>query len=102
MVGDLPFAMGLDNQAQEFNDPSMSQQVRNKLAPTAHQLSAGNKPQFFHHGPEKKRFGINSVTLAEHLWGIIRIVKDHKTEARIKPDLLSHLEDVVEDSCDYE
>lgn len=81
--------------------------MRNILATTAHHLSSGNsKPGLYPHkfvfrGPEKKRIPLNDVSLAEHLWGILCIVKDPKTDPRIKPRLLAHLEDVIEDSCDF-
>lgn len=81
--------------------------MRNILATTAHHLSSGNsKPGLYPHkfvvrGPEKKRIPLNNVSLAEHLWGILCIVKDPKTDPRIKPCLLAHLEDVIEDACDF-
>lgn len=92
----------------QFEEDLTSQHVRNILASTAHHLSSGNnKPGVYPHklvfrGPEKKRIPLNNVTLAEHLWGIMCIVKDPKTDPRIKPSLLAHLEDVIEDACDFQ
>lgn len=91
-----------------LDDDVTSQHVRNILASTAHQLSSGNnKPGIYPHklvfrGPEKKRIPLNNTTLAEHLWGILLIVKDPKVDPRIKPTLLAHLEDVIEDACDFQ
>lgn len=95
-------------ESDNFEEDLTSQHVRNILASTAHQLSAGNnKPGIYPHklvfrGPEKKRIPLNNVSLAEHLWGILCIVKDPKIDPRIKPSLLAHLEDVIEDACDFQ
>lgn len=94
--------------SEQSDDDLTSQQVRNILASTAHHLSAGNnKPGVYPHkfvfrGPEKKRIPLNDVSLAEHLWGLLCIVKDPKIDPRIKPSLLAHLEDVIEDACDFQ
>lgn len=92
----------------QIEEDLTSQHVRNILASTAHQLTSGNaKPGIYPHklvfrGPEKKRIPLNNVSLAEHLWGILCIVKDPKVDPRIKPCLLAHLEDVIEDACDFQ
>lgn len=91
-----------------FDEDLTGQTVRNILASTAHQLSAGNsKPGIYPHklvfrGPEKRRIPLNNLTLAEHLWGLLCIVKDPKVDPRIKPCLLAHLEDIIEDACDFQ
>lgn len=83
-------------------------EVHSILASTAHNLSKGNTTlgtfpfKLVSRGPEKKKIAINQVTLAEHLWGILRIVKDPKTSPGIIVYLLNHLEDVIEDACDFE
>lgn len=91
-----------------FDEDLTSQHVCNILASTAHHLTAGNnKPGVYPHkqvfrGPKKKRVPLNNVLLAEHLWGILCIVKHPKTDPRIKPCLVAHLEDVIEDACDFQ
>lgn len=86
----------------------IEKQVQNILATTVHNLSKGNTTlgtfpfKLVSRGPEKKKIAINQATLAEHLWGILRIVKDPKTNPSIIVYLLKHLEDVIEDSCDFE
>lgn len=91
-----------------FDTDDVQHQVQNILASTAHSLSRGNvKPgtypfKYITRGPDKHRVPINSVTLSEHLWGIIRMLKDDKVDQMIKPALVSHLEDIIEDSCEFE
>lgn len=53
-------------------------------------------------GDEKKHATINSVTLGEHVWGILAMIKDKDVPDSIKPVLLEHLDEVAEDSMDYE
>lgn len=83
-------------------------QVQQIIATTAHSLSKGNnKPEpypfkYVARGPERRKLSINTVTLAEHLWGILRMVKDKKLDQNLVPFLLKHLEDVIEDACDFE
>lgn len=45
---------------------------------------------------------INSVTLPEHLWGIFRIIHDPKTDSDIKPCLMVHIEQIIEDAREFE
>lgn len=82
-------------------------QVQQILASTAHSLSRGTVKfdypfKYISRGAEKKKLSLNQVTLAEHLWGILRMVKDEKTDPSLIRPLLAHLEDVIEDSCDFE
>lgn len=103
---DLPAPRLVD--PDNYDEDATTQHVRNILASTAHHLSSGNaKPGLYPHkfvfrGPEKRRIPLNNVSLAEHLWGLLCIVKDPKTDPRIKPSLLAHLEDVIEDACDFQ
>lgn len=90
------------------NQDDVEAQVQHILATTAHSLSKGNnKPEqypfkYVARGPERKKLLINTVTLAEHLWGILRMIKDEKTDKNVVPYLLKHLEDVIEDACDFD
>lgn len=89
-------------------DPAnVESQVQQILASTAHSLSRGTVKfdypfKYISRGPEKKKLALNQVTLAEHLWGILRMVKDEKTDPSLIRPLLAHLEDVIEDSCDFD
>lgn len=91
-----------------FDSNDVEAQVQQILATTAHSLSKGNcKPraypfQYVARGPERRKITINNASLPEHLWGIIRMVKDEKTDPILIPYLLKHLEDVIEDACDFE
>lgn len=91
-----------------FQQDDVESQVQQILATTAHTLSKGNvKPgayafKYVTRGHDRKHLNLNTVTLAEHLWGILRMVKHEKTDPEIVPFLLNHLEDVIEDSCDFE
>lgn len=49
-----------------------------------------------------KRPTVNSINLQEHLWGITRMIRDDTIPQHVKPYLYLHLEDVIEDACDYE
>lgn len=89
-------------------DDSVDSQVKQLLATTVHTLGKGNtQPYDFPYkyilrGPEKVKAAINSVTLPEHLWGIFRIIHDPKTAPDIKPCLMVHIEQIVEDAREFE
>lgn len=87
---------------------SLDSQVKQILASTVHNLGKGNAQPFdfpfkyILRGPEKVKATINSVTLPEHLWGIFRIMHDPKTDIDIKPALMIHIEQIVEDAQEYD
>lgn len=88
-------------------EQSLQNQVRNILENTASHMSKGmvKKPYpycYVRRGDEKKHATINSVTLGEHVWGILAMVKDPDVPASIKPALLEHLDEVAEDSMEFE
>lgn len=89
-------------------DENINSQVQQILATTAHNLGKGNsQPYDFPYkyvlrGPEKVKASINSVMLSEHLWGIFRIMHDPKTDPDIKPCLILHIEQIVEDAREFE
>lgn len=89
-------------------DDALDSQVRQILATTAHNLGKGNSQpydfpyKYILRGPEKIKATINSVTIPEHLWGIFRIMHDPKSEPDIKPCLMVHIEQIVEDAREYE
>lgn len=90
-------------------DGSLEDQERYIMETTPHQL-AGNVPsggyrfpyKYVTRGPEKRRLNFNTVTLAEHFWGMFRMLDDQCTDPAIKPALLSHMKEVAEDACEYE
>lgn len=87
---------------------ALDSQVQQILASTVHNLGKGNSQPFdfpykyILRGPEKVKATINSVTLPEHLWGIFRIMHDPKTDPDTKPCLMIHIEQIVEDSLEYD
>lgn len=97
----------LSTHAPGFYD-DVNAQVKHLLATTAHNLGKGNSPPYdFHYeyilrGPEKIKATINSVTLPEHLWVIFRIIHDVKTDPDLKPCLMIHIEQIVEDAREFE
>lgn len=84
-------------------DNQVDLQVKHILASSVHNLAKGNVHSgifpFKHvlRGPEKVQAQINSVTLSEHLWGIFRIIYNPKVDPAIKPELMRHMEQIVED-----
>lgn len=74
-----------------FDQDDIETQVHQILASTAHNLSRVKvKPgaflfKYVSQGHDRRRLALNTVTFAEHLWGILRMVKDDKT--RISPFL---------------
>lgn len=89
-------------------DETLDLQVKQILATTAHNLGKGNSQpydfpyKYILRGPEKIKATINSVTLPEHLWGIFRIIHDPKSNPDIKPCLMVHIEQIVEDAREFE
>lgn len=90
------------------HNDALDSHVKQILATTVHNLGKGNSQPFdfpykyILRGPEKIKATINSVTLPEHLWGIFRIMHDPKTEAAIKPSLMIHIEQIVEDAREFD
>lgn len=93
---EVPYNNALDSQVQQI------------LASTMHNLGKGNSQPFdfpykyILRGPEKVKASINSVTLPEHLWGIFRIMHDPKTDSDVKPCLIIHIEQIVEDAREFD
>lgn len=89
-------------------DAAVDSQVRQLLANSVHNLGKGNSPpydfpyKYILRGPEKIKATINSVTLPEHLWGIFRMIHDPKTNPDVKPCLMVHVEQIVEDAREYD
>lgn len=90
-------------------DDDLDRRATATLAATLPTIAKGNvnKPGIFpfkyvYRGADMKRATVNSVTLAEHLWGIFQIIRDGVVDNEIKPFLLIHMEQILEDSREYE
>lgn len=90
-------------------DDELDRRASSVLAATVPTIAKGNnnKPGIFpfkyvYRGADMKRASVNSVSLAEHLWGIFQIIRDNAVDNETKPFLLIHMEQVLEDSCEYE
>lgn len=94
--------------AQMPNDPSLEAQVHQVLLNTASNIAKGNQNNGFYphkyvdRGPEKKKLGLNSLTVLEYLHGILRMIKDSIVPSNIKPYIYAHLEEVIEDAREYD
>lgn len=82
-------------------------QVNSILLNTATPMSKGNKVKNFPfeyvlRGEEKRHTSMNSLTLPEHIWGIFALIKDPNTSNNIKPHLLHHIDEIVEDCREYD
>lgn len=92
---------------KDFNYDN-EEDIQHILSSTAHQLARGNqRPGLFPHkyvsrGPEQRRATLNSLSLPEYNWATLRMIKDQKVPADIKPYIISHLEEVNEDACEYD
>lgn len=90
------------------NDPSLEAQVQQVLINTASHLAKGNQNTGFYphryvvRGPEKKKMGLNSLTILEYLHGILKMIKDPAVQSTSKPYIYAHLEEVVEDAQAYD
>lgn len=94
-------------QEDNFYDPGFDSQARHIINATPHQLKGNLIPRDFPYkyvtrGTEKRRLTYNSVTLAEHIFGMFRMIDDERTDPMIKPDILMHMKEVAEDACDFE
>lgn len=62
-----------------------------------------NNPfEYVRRGDNKRPTAMNSLTLTEHLWGIFAMIHDPMVPRNYKPALLRHIEEIVEDSRDYD
>lgn len=90
-------------------DDDLDRRATATLSATLPNIAKGNhnKPWVFpfkyvYRGADMKRVIFNSVSLAEHLWGIFLIIRDNAVDNEVKPYLLVHMEQVLEDSCEDE
>lgn len=88
-------------------DHDLDAQVRHILETTPHQLKGNIQTGFFPfkyitRGPEKKKLSFNSLSLAEHMLGMFRMIEDDRIDPTIKPEIIAHMRDVVEDACEFD
>lgn len=88
-------------------DAVIDAQVRHIMENTPHQLKSTVPVGKFTYkyvtcGPEKKKLGFNSVTLAEHVFGIFCMIDDPEVDPSIKPHLITHMKEVAQDACEFE
>lgn len=101
-------ALQQPQQQYGFDTDDVEQRVQDILASTASTLSRGNvKPgaypfKYVLRGPAREKVSINSVSLSEHLWGLVCMIRDPKIDPSIRPYLNNHLLEIIEDSCDYD
>lgn len=93
-------------ETQALYDPAIDEQVRHVLEATPHHFK-GNTPHDFPYnyvtrGPEKRKLSFNTVTLAEHIYGMFCMIDDHRVDPDIKPDIIEHMKEVAEDACEFE
>lgn len=88
-------------------DAVIDAQVRHIMENTQHQLKGTVTSKKFPYeyvtrGPEKKKLSFNTVTLAEHLLGIFCMLDDPDTNPAIRPNLVAHMREIVEDAAEFE
>lgn len=90
------------------NNEALDKQVQEIIASTSTAIARGKAKtgvfpfKYIIRGVEKKPTTFNTLTLAEHLYGIFRIIRDPEVLNDIKPSLLAHIEQVLEDAIDYD
>lgn len=90
-----------------LSDHDLDAQVRHILETTPHHLKGNVQPgvfpfKFVSHGPDRKKLSFNTLTLSEHILGMFRIIDDDRIDPAIKPDILTHMREVVEDASEFD
>lgn len=93
--------------SSESYDNSLDAQVRHLLEATPHQLKGNSQHPPFPYkyvtrGLENKRLSVNTVTLAEHIYGMFLMMDDDRIDPSTKPAILEHMREVAEDACEFE
>lgn len=101
-----------DNQPMSIRDfaqdDDLNDQVQAIINNSAANITRGNvRPgrfpfKYIVRGEEMRRPSPTSLTMSEHLWAVFRMIRDESVPSEIKPFLLSHIEQVLEDTRDYE
>lgn len=104
---DLPSSLLLSTKDVVSSD-TLESKVHDILSNTATRLAKGNPKtgqfpfQYVQRGLEKRHATMNTVTLPEHIWGIVCMIKDPQVQAEYKPALFDHIEQVCDDCRDYD
>lgn len=86
----------------------LESKVHDILTNTATRLAKGNNKtgqfpfQYVQRGPEKRYATMNSLTINEHIWGIVCMIKDPQVPSMYKPALFDHIEQICDDCRDYD
>ena len=90
----------------DFTDPEIDDQVQTLLASIVHHLAAKGKKgiypyTFVFRGQKKETTGLWELSISEKCWGIMRVMEDVRTSAESKPYIVNHLDEELEDACDF-
>lgn len=105
----IPFNDSQPMSIKDFvHDDDLSEQVQSIIANSAANITRGYVQQgkfpykYIVWGEEMKRPSPTLLTMSEHLWAVFRMIRDKSVPSEIKPFLLSHIEQVLEDTRDYQ
>lgn len=100
-------ALPLSTKEVVTND-DLESKVHDILTSTATRLAKGNNKtgqfpfQYVQRGLEKRHATMNSLSLHEHIWGIVCMIKDPQVLSAYKPALFDHIEQICDDCRDYD
>lgn len=94
-------------QTGAYHDMSLEAQVRHIMDSTPHQLKGTVTQGFFPfkfvtRGPEKKKLSFNTLTLAEHIFGMFCMLDEPDFDPGLKPYIVAHMREVAEDASEFE
>lgn len=90
-----------------MNDNVLDQRFKSILANATTNVSRGNVRhglfpfKYVFRGDDLKCAPMNSLTISDHCWAIFRMIKDDSAQADIKPYLVTHIDQILEDTGDY-
>lgn len=90
------------------NNSDIDARVHQIIANSATNIAKGTSQQglfpfkYVTRGHDKVKPTINSITALEHLWGLFAIIKDPTVPSGIKPAILTHMDEILEDCRWYE
>lgn len=104
----LPFSHAPMSAKDFMRDDSIDARVQQILSNSVSNTMKGTSPsglfpfKYVARGPEHAKANINSLTAIEHLWGIFAMIKDLTVPSDIKPYLLNHMDEVLDDARSYD
>lgn len=90
-----------------IGNDGLEQAANTILASAATNISRGNARQglfpfkYIFRGDDIKCAPMNSLSVSDHCWAIMRMIRDESVPAEIKPHLITHVEQVLEDARSY-